>query len=49
MAGSNRKAKRKPKVSKGINGAKRHRLDEVQKVLLGKGLFEKFKYGEKWW
>lgn len=44
MAGSNRKAKRKQKVSKGINGATKHPLTEIQKVLLGKGLFESFRY-----
>lgn len=45
MAGSNRKRKRdkpcKPRGvdSKGIHGATKHRLTEVQKVLLGKGVF----------
>lgn len=38
MAGSNRKKKRKTKVSKGIHGATRTRLTEVQKALLGGGL-----------
>ena len=42
MAGSNRKKKRTPKTSKGIHGAKRHRLTEVEKVLLRKGLYRTF-------
>ena len=42
MAGSNRKKKRTPKTSKGIHGAKRYPLGEVQKVLLGKGIFKRF-------
>lgn len=36
------KRKRKPKVSKGINGAKRHPLGTIEKVLVGKGLFQSF-------
>lgn len=42
MAG-NSKRKRKPKVSKGIHGARRHPLTEIQKVLLGRGLFRTFR------
>ena len=30
--------KRKPKTSKGVHGATRHRLSEVGKALLGKGV-----------
>lgn len=32
--------RRKHKVSEGIHGATKHPLTEVQKVLLGKGLFQ---------
>lgn len=34
--------KRDKKVSKGIGGATRHRLSEVQKVILGKGIYDSF-------
>ena len=37
MAGANRKKKRTPKTSKGINGAKRNPLTALQKALMGKG------------
>ena len=49
MAGSNRKRQRnkpcKPRGvdSKGIHGATKHPLSEIQKVLLGKGIFKSFK------
>lgn len=43
MAGSNRKKQRKSKTSKGIHGAKRHPLSEVEKALAGKGIFASFR------
>lgn len=36
-----RNKRRATKVSKGINGAKRHPLTELQKVLLGKGAVQR--------
>jgi hypothetical protein len=36
------KKKRASKTSKGVHGAKRHKLTEVQKVNAGKGLYESF-------
>lgn len=36
------KKKRTPKVSKGIHGATKHPLTTVQRVLLGKGMYETF-------
>jgi hypothetical protein len=44
MAGSNRKKKRTPKTSKGINGQSHHPLGEVAKALLGKGLVQKLRH-----
>lgn len=42
MAGSNRKKKRNPKVSKGVNGGGgKTTLTELQKVLMGKGLMSR--------
>lgn len=42
MAGSNRKKKRNPKTSKGINGGGgKVSLSELQKALLGKGAFDR--------
>jgi hypothetical protein len=35
-------ARRDKKVSKGIHGATKHPLTEVQKVLLGKGAYASF-------
>lgn len=32
--------KRTAKTSKGVNGAKKHRLTPLQKVLMGKGLYQ---------
>lgn len=43
MASSNKKRQRKSKRSQGIHGATRHKLTEVQKVLLSKGIFKSFK------
>ena len=43
MAGSNRKKKRKPKVSKGEHGATKHPLTTLRKVLMGKGQFRSMK------
>jgi hypothetical protein len=44
MAGSNRKKKRNPKVSKGINGGGgKTRLTELQKALMGKGIMAKIR------
>lgn len=40
---SNSKKKRKPKRSAGIHGATKIHLDDVQKVLLGKGMFTTMK------
>lgn len=37
------KRKRAHKVSKGLNKARKYPLDEVTKVLLGKGMFVSFK------
>lgn len=41
MAGANRKKARKHKVSKGEHGATRHRLDPLEKALLGKGAVQR--------
>jgi hypothetical protein len=41
--GKSSKRKRTPKTSKGIHGATKHPLDEVSKVLLGKGMYRSFK------
>lgn len=44
MAGSNRKKKRTPKVSKGINGGGgKTRLTELQKALMGKGIMSRLR------
>ena len=37
------KRQRKHKVSLGIGGARRHRLTELEKVCMGKGLFRSFR------
>lgn len=37
MSGSNSKKKRKQKISKGLNKARKHPLQALQKALLGKG------------
>ena len=34
------KRQRKPKKSAGVNGATKHPLTTIEKVLLGKGLFQ---------
>jgi hypothetical protein len=42
--GSNRKKQRAHKVSKGIHGSTRHRLSEITKALLGKGMVQNEKH-----
>lgn len=35
--------KRATKTSKGVHGAKKHPLSELEKVLMGKGMYRKMK------
>lgn len=43
-AKSNTKKQRTPRTSKGIHGAEKHPLTEVEKALLGKGLVRSTKH-----